>query len=788
MVEVASHRATTTWRLRLHCPDAISMNLGFTRWHPPAGTVLRLRDAAGRALMRPFTERDGARHGELWTPPAAGDTIILELTVPAAAQAVAEARIEIGSVNPGYRGFYELQAVGGSLACNVDVACPEAGPWANEVAGVAVISTGGSLFCSGFMVNNVRNDRTPYFMTANHCGINAGNAPSLVAFWNFQNSTCRPPGSAESAGPGDGMLEQFSTGATFRAAYGPSDFTLVELDDPPDPAWGVSYCGFSAVDVAPDGAVGIHHPGAEEKRISFDLDQTAISGYFGGGSTHINVLDWDAGTTEGGSSGSPLFDMNHRVVGQLHGGNCTPQPCDFCDETVFDYYGRIAVSWDGGGTPSTRLRDWLDPDGTGTLVTDTLTASDLQVAPTGNVVHIGPVGGPFSDPSVDVTITNTGDASLEWMAAWSGDAPLLLDGGIGPIVRLLSAGADDTLTVSLDPAALALDAGLYESTLTITGDEGTSFIITHRLEIAQATVAVTPLASALAAGPTGGPFVGGTTYMLENTGSVDATVTIDVDADWIDAGPPSIVIGPGSTAMVPLMSGTAADDLPEGGYIGTARLTNLNGSLDDQAGGRRHLVLDVRNSIDIDICTKPMPVRSGVWPIDTTDATTGEPFDDFEACFNWDQPQVLHDVWYRYEACTSGTLTASTCSTVDWDSRIGIYAGDGCDAVMIACNDDGDGCANYTTIVQVDVAPGPYLIRVGSYAANDTGTGTLLVDGPDDCPCAADVDGDGTVAFGDVIAILAAWGPCPACPEDLDGSGDVGLPDLLAVLTAWGDC
>ena len=42
-------------------------------------------------------------------------------------------------------------------------------------------------------------------------------------------------GSPASGGPGNGSLTDFQTGSFFRAGYGPSDFTLVELDDDPDP-------------------------------------------------------------------------------------------------------------------------------------------------------------------------------------------------------------------------------------------------------------------------------------------------------------------------------------------------------------------------------------------------------------------------------------------------------------------------------------------------------------------------------------------------------------------------
>ncbi len=50
----------------------------------------------------------------------------------------------------------------------------------------------------------------------------------------------------------------------------------------------------------------------------------------------------------------------------------------------------------------------------------------------------------------------------------------------------------------------------------------------------------------------------------------------------------------------------------------------------------------------------------------------------------------------------------------------------------------------------------------------------------------ADVDGDGQVALGDVLAVLATFGDCAGCPADLDGSWSVDFDDLVAVLGSWG--
>ncbi|MFK7960290.1 MAG: PHB depolymerase family esterase [Phycisphaerales bacterium] len=55
-------------------------------------------------------------------------------------------------------------------------------------------------------------------------------------------------------------------------------------------------------------------------------------------------------------------------------------------------------------------------------------------------------------------------------------------------------------------------------------------------------------------------------------------------------------------------------------------------------------------------------------------------------------------------------------------------------------------------------------------------------------PCPGDIDGDGDVALGDLLVVLASWGPCSGCSADLDGDGAVTLLDLLTVLANFGAC
>ncbi|HUU82142.1 MAG TPA: hypothetical protein VM243_01440, partial [Phycisphaerae bacterium] len=418
------------WRLRISSPGALSLNLGFTRYFMPPGGRLFVYSADLSYVVRPFTDRDNEEHGQLWTPVVLSDEIVVEVTIPGSV--IEQLDLELGSINVGYRGFGET---GGdrSGSCNVDVICPEGDGWRNEIKTVGVISTGGSTNCTGFMVNNTSEDLTPFFMTAQHCGVSSSNAASLVVYWNYENSYCRAPGSPESGQPGDGSLSQFQTGSYWRASNGSSDFTLVEMDDDPDPLWDVGYAGWDHSSNDSTSAVAVHHPNCDEKRISFENDPTATSSYLGttspGDGTHVWVDDWDLGTTEPGSSGSPLFDQNHRAIGQLHGGYAA------CGNDDSDWYGRFSVSWTGGGTSTTRLSDWLDSAGTGAMTTDFISLA-TQCTDAGEPEMLSPkyacesvVGIRVTDcgPNVDPGALDTITVTIQSNSEVSGETVLLTE-------------------------------------------------------------------------------------------------------------------------------------------------------------------------------------------------------------------------------------------------------------------------------------------------------------------------------------------------------------------------
>ncbi len=55
-------------------------------------------------------------------------------------------------------------------------------------------------------------------------------------------------------------------------------------------------------------------------------------------------------------------------------------------------------------------------------------------------------------------------------------------------------------------------------------------------------------------------------------------------------------------------------------------------------------------------------------------------------------------------------------------------------------------------------------------------------------PCSMDVDGDGSVGFTDLLAVLDAWGPCAFCAADLNRDGTIDFDDVLLVIGGWGAC
>lgn len=363
----------------LQSRDALNLNFHFAPYRMPAGGSLRILDGTGQPLLGPYTEAHNTG-GALWTPLAATDTVQIELILPAGSEA---GEISLAGLQHGFRSLGDKQegVPAKSGSCNIDVVCPAGDDWRQQIRSVARYTISGQFLCSGQMLNNTRRDLSPYFLTASHCLSTTAEAQTVVLYWNYQTSVC--------GGTPNGSLRQTSQGAVVAASSGSgtdvgSDFTLLRLNEVPPLSYGVYYAGWDNRDLAPFGVTGIHHPAGDEKRISFSFRQTEITAYGqSAGSpasqlsrSHLRIPRWDQGTTEGGSSGSAIFNSSKRVVGQLSGGLAS---CD--NPTGADWYGRMYSNWFDLPSPGTSVAPWLDPDGTGVATLDGVDSLDFNAPP-----------------------------------------------------------------------------------------------------------------------------------------------------------------------------------------------------------------------------------------------------------------------------------------------------------------------------------------------------------------------------------------------------------------------
>jgi len=349
------------WRIRYKSAGAKTMNFLFSDFYMPQGAKIYLYNNEHTDLLGAYDAQQNNTERVLGTWLVKGQDIWIEYYEPAAV--TGQGKLEILKVVHGYRtsdGFTKApdDDLNGSGNCNYDVNCTLGDvddlKDINKKA-VALIIANNSGYCSGSLINNTANDGTPYFLTANHCYDN----PSQWAFrfnWISPNPVCATNANSTNNAP---EYYQTVSGASLKARNEASDFCLLQITATIPTNWDLVYAGWDRSSIAPQSVFGIHHP-------SGDIMKTCRD--FGPITTEDNmwrIEDWDMGVTEGGSSGSPVFDNFGYIRGQLYGGNSA---CDgTSDNGEYDVYGRFDVSWTGGGTAQTRLSDWLDPLETGAV-------------------------------------------------------------------------------------------------------------------------------------------------------------------------------------------------------------------------------------------------------------------------------------------------------------------------------------------------------------------------------------------------------------------------------------
>ena len=369
------------WTLLIKSKDALGMAFQLDKFYLPRGAKLYFYNKERTQILGAYTEANNNDKRIFLAGILTGSEVIVEYFEPAKVKNLGSLRIfkvmhvyKDEGVQAAAPANAEQRDFGSASTCNVNINCTEGADFQTEkraVVRIIMVLEEGMGYCTGSLLNNTNEDGTPYVLSAFHCQSEYTPLYDFYRFdFNFEASGCNNPTEAPAY---NSIL-----GATSVAGYADTDFHLFLLSQNVPVSYNSYFLGWNKdLSYRPPGSHMIHHPQGDIKKYSKE-NSTAI--------IFNNTITWDndlvttpqshfriyldIGAYEGGSSGCPLLDNDGYVVGQLHGG--TP----LCNNAE-TFLGRFSKSWQGGGTPDTRLRDWLDPANTGVVQLDGLDPSTL---------------------------------------------------------------------------------------------------------------------------------------------------------------------------------------------------------------------------------------------------------------------------------------------------------------------------------------------------------------------------------------------------------------------------
>jgi len=353
-------------RLAISVHEAQALIMYYNTFILPKGGKLYIYNTDKTQVIGAFTHQTNTKRGAYATEMITGETTIFEYHAPIGISERPQIKIEeVGFV---YRTVANERAFGDAGSCEVNIKCPEGDAWQDQARGITriIVKQGGfSVWCTGSLVNNTNFDGKPYLLTADHCGPNATPTQynQWIFYFRYEGDECANPTT-------DTTFNNYTIiGCSKIAAAGgagfESDFKLVLLNDVIPENYQPYFNGWSTIDETSETGVTIHHPQGDVKKISTYTASLISTNWGNVPNTHWRVI-WAAtetewGVTEGGSSGSPIFNADGLIIGQLTGGDAS---C--INQSGPDYYGKFSHSWHlTGSADSTKLKPWLDPDDSG---------------------------------------------------------------------------------------------------------------------------------------------------------------------------------------------------------------------------------------------------------------------------------------------------------------------------------------------------------------------------------------------------------------------------------------
>ena len=359
------------WRLHLKSNQALATCLFFDNFFLPEGSALHVYTPDHKQIYGSYTYLDNQGNELFSTEFLKGPEEIIEYFEPATVKG--QGKFRITSLAHQYR---ELPMADD---CEVNVICsPEGNNWQDEKRGVVkvLVKEGVNVgYCSGSLINNAALDCKRYILTAFHCGVDASTSDfnQWKFYFNYEAIQCT--GQSDTYGTSNNVF----TGCTKKAdsddngGDSGSDFLLLEMSSTTHPTWWTNayWNGWNKSTSAPtSGSVCIHHPSGSNKKISQTTGTASSSTWGGVSGTHWRVY-WGGttngwGVTEGGSSGSPLFNTSSQIVGTLTGGTSYCNSVQPNGQTKPDSYGKLSYHWTSDGTTADhQLKPWLDPANSG---------------------------------------------------------------------------------------------------------------------------------------------------------------------------------------------------------------------------------------------------------------------------------------------------------------------------------------------------------------------------------------------------------------------------------------
>jgi len=363
---------TKIWQTGIRSAGAYSINVFFSEYKVPEGGKLFLYNSSKTHVIGSFTHENNSEDNILPIQPVFGDEIIIEYQEPADAKF--EAKLKITEVNHDYRGIlnYEPQTepAGNTYACMLDVLC--AVPENNNIRSVVLVIINGTVACTGTLLNTTNDDGEPVLLTAVHClndqfqnpGVDyAKVAGTIVCFFNYRKPVCNQTQSQIRRMKGS--QEMSIAGATPLSIAVKNDMALLRLNNKPPDYYQAYFAGWN---VNPEAGVNIpfvniHHPKGFVSKYGNVNTNLTLTTYPAAGLfnpvSHWKVSGWSVGSTESGSSGSPLFDNQGLLVGGLTGGQ------SLCTNKLSDYFFALYKSWEYLPDVGIPLKDCLDPNNLG---------------------------------------------------------------------------------------------------------------------------------------------------------------------------------------------------------------------------------------------------------------------------------------------------------------------------------------------------------------------------------------------------------------------------------------